>query len=166
MPFTLRAATPADTPVILACIRGLAEYERLADEAVGTEAQIRETLFGAKPAAEVILAFDGQEPAGFALFFHNYSTFLTRPGLYLEDLFVHPRFRGRGLGRLLLTRLAQIAVERKCGRFEWAVLDWNQDAIRFYESMGAIQMRDWRIYRLTGPALERLAAQDTGAEVG
>lgn len=160
MPFTLRAATPADTPVILACIRGLAEYERLADEAVGTEAQIRETLFGSKPNAEVILAFEGQEPAGFALFFHNYSTFLTRPGLYLEDLFVYPRFRGRGLGKLLLTRLAQIAVERECGRFEWAVLDWNEDAIRFYESMGATQMRDWRIYRLTGPALERLAAQD------
>lgn len=160
MSFTLRTATPADTPVILACIRGLAEYERLADEAVGTEAQIRETLFGAKPAAEVILAFDGDEPAGFALFFHNYSTFLTRPGLYLEDLFVYPRFRGRGLGKLLLARLAQIAVERKCGRFEWAVLDWNEDAIRFYESMGARQMSDWRIYRLTGASLERLAKED------
>ena len=163
MPFTLRAATPADTPVILACIRGLAEYERLADEAVGTEAQIRETLFGTKPAAEVILAFDGDEPAGFALFFHNYSTFLTRPGLYLEDLFVYPRFRGRGLGKLLLARLAHIAVERKCGRFEWAVLDWNEDAIRFYESMGATQMREWRIYRLTGAALERLATTDITA---
>jgi GNAT superfamily N-acetyltransferase len=160
VPFTLRAAAPDDTPVILACIRGLAEYERLAGEAVGTEAQIRETLFGKKPAAEVILAFDGADPAGFALFFHNYSTFLTRPGLYLEDLFVFPGYRGRGLGKQLLARLAQIAVERKCGRFEWAVLDWNVDAIRFYESMGATQMRDWRIYRLTGDALQTLATQD------
>lgn len=157
MPFTLRAATPADTPVILACIRGLAEYERLADEAVGTEAQIRETLFGAKPAAEVILAFDGQEPAGFALFFHNYSTFLARPGVYLEDLFVFPRFRGQGLGRVLLARLARIAVDRGCGRLEWSVLDWNVDAIRFYQSVGAQAMSDWTVNRLSGDALRALA---------
>ena len=160
MPFTLRPAAIDDAPIILTCIRGLAEYERLADEAVGTVAQIRETLFGRKPAAEVMLAFDGDEPAGFALFFHNYSTFLTRPGVYLEDLFVFPRFRGRGLGKLLLARLARIAIERKCGRFEWAVLDWNEDAIRFYESMGAVRMRDWRIYRLTGDALQDLATRD------
>jgi GNAT superfamily N-acetyltransferase len=160
MPFTLRSATVDDAPIILACIRGLAEYERLADEVVATEQLIRDTLFGERPAAEVILAFDREEPAGFALFFRNYSTFLTRPGLYLEDLFVFPRFRGRGLGKRLLAHLAHIAVERQCGRFEWAVLDWNVDAIRVYQGVGAKEVSDWRVYRLTGDALERLAAQD------
>lgn len=160
MAFTLRSAVATDAAVILQCIRGLAEYERLADEAVGTEESIRETLFGERPAAEVILAFEGRDPAGFALFFHNYSTFLTRPGLYLEDLFVFPRFRGRGLGKRLLAHLARIAVERRCGRFEWAVLDWNNDAIRVYEAVGAKPMSDWTTYRLTGEALQRLAAQD------
>jgi GNAT superfamily N-acetyltransferase len=147
----------ADTPVILRCIRALAEYERLADQAVGTEEQIRETLFGERPAAEVVLAFDRDEPAGFALFFHNYSTFLTRPGVYLEDLFVFPRYRGQGLGRRLLAHIARIAVDRGCGRFEWAVLDWNVDAIRVYEGVGAKPVNDWIIYRLTGDALTRLA---------
>jgi GNAT superfamily N-acetyltransferase len=161
--FTLRPAVATDAAVILQCIRGLAEYERLADEAIGTEESIRETLFGVRPAAEVILAFDGREPAGFALFFHNYSTFLTRPGLYLEDLFVFPRFRGRGLGKRLLAHLARIAVDRRCGRFEWAVLDWNTDAIRVYEGVGATPMSDWTTYRLTGEALQRLAAQDRDA---
>jgi GNAT superfamily N-acetyltransferase len=155
--FTLRPAVAADAPVILQCIRALAEYERLADQAVGTEDLIRETLFSERPAAEVVLAFDGAEPAGFALFFHNYSTLLTRRGLYLEDLFVFPRFRGRGLGRRLLAHLAQIAVDRRCGRFEWAVLDWNVDAIRVYEGVGAKPVSDWIIYRLTGDALTRLA---------
>ena len=156
-PFSLRSATPDDVPVILALIRGLAEYERLAHEVVATEELLRETLFGARPVAEVILAFSGDEAAGFALFFHNYSTFLARPGVYLEDLFVYPRFRGRGLGRLLLSRLARIAVDRGCGRLEWSVLDWNVDAIRFYRSMGAEPMSDWTVQRVTGDALNALA---------
>jgi GNAT superfamily N-acetyltransferase len=160
VPFTLRPATIDDAPIILTCIRALAEYERLADESVGTEDLVRETLFGARPAAEVILAFDGDEPAGMALFFHNYSTLLARRGLYLEDLFVFPRFRGRGLGTRLLARLARIAVERNCGRFEWVVLDWNKDAIRVYEGIGAKPVSDWRTYRLTGEALEKLAQKD------
>lgn len=155
--FSLRSATPDDVPVILACIRGLAEYEKLAHEVVATEDQLRETLFGARPAAEVILAFRDDEPAGFALFFHNYSTFLARPGVYLEDLFVFPRFRGQGLGRLLLSRLARIAVDRGCGRLEWAVLDWNVDAIRFYQSVGAQAMTEWTVNRVTGDALRALA---------
>ena len=157
-PFTLRAATPDDLPVILACIRGLAEYEKLAHEVVATDELLGESLFGERPAAEVILAFDGDEPAGFALFFHNYSTFLARRGVYLEDLFVFPRFRGRGLGRMLLARLAQITVDRGCGRLEWAVLDWNVDAIRFYHSVGAQSMTDWTVNRVTGDALRSLAA--------
>lgn len=157
-PFALRAATPADVPLILECIRGLADYEKLPHEVVATEDLLRETLFGARPVAEVVLAHEGDEPAGFALFFHNYSTFLARPGLYLEDLFVFPRFRGRGLGRQLLAHLAKLAVQRGCGRFEWAVLDWNVDAIRFYESMGAVAMHDWTVYRVSGDALQTLAA--------
>ena len=156
-PFSLRFATPDDVPVILACIRGLAEYERLSHEVVATEDLLRETLFGARPAAEVILAFRGEDAAGFALFFHNYSTFLARPGVYLEDLFVFPRFRGQGLGRVLLARLARIAVDRGCGRLEWSVLDWNVDAIRFYQSVGAQAMSDWTVNRLTGDALHALA---------
>ena len=157
MSFTLRPAVAADTPVILRCIRALAEYERLADQVVATEEMIGETLFAVRPAAEVVLAFDGEEPAGFALFFHTYSTFLARPGLYLEDLFVFPRFRGRGLGKRLLAHLARIAIDRRCGRFEWAVLDWNVDAIRVYEGVGAKPVSDWIVYRLTGEALARLA---------
>lgn len=157
--FVLRPAREDDVPVILACIRGLAEYERLAHEVVASEEQLRATLFGPRPAAEVVLAFEGDTPAGFALFFHNYSTFLARPGLYLEDLFVFPRFRGRGLGRTLLSHLARLAVERGCGRFEWAVLDWNGDAIRFYESVGAVAMSDWTVYRVAGDSLGTLAAQ-------
>ena len=156
-PFSLRFATPDDVPVILACIRGLAEYERLAHEVVATEDLLRETLFGARPAAEVILAFQGEEAAGFALFFHNYSTFLARPGVYLEDLFVFPRFRGQGLGRILLARLARIALDRGCGRLEWSVLAWNADAIRFYQSVGAQAMSDWTVNRVTGEALRALA---------
>lgn len=156
-PFSLRFATPDDVPVILTLIRGLAEYERLAHEVVATEELLRETLFGARPVAEVILAFSDEEPAGFALFFHNYSTFLARPGIYLEDLFVFPRFRGRGLGRILLARLARIAVDRGCGRLEWSVLDWNVDAIRFYRSMGAEPMSEWTVQRVTGEALHALA---------
>jgi GNAT superfamily N-acetyltransferase len=155
----IRFATIDDTPLVLALIRGLAEYERLAHEAVATEADIRESLFGSRPAAEVLLAETNGEPAGFALFFHNYSTFLGRRGLYLEDLFVYPEFRGRGIGRALMVRLAQIAVERNCGRFEWWVLDWNEPSIRFYESLGARAMSDWTVYRLSGEPLQQLASE-------
>jgi GNAT superfamily N-acetyltransferase len=153
---TLRAATIDDIPVILRCIRGLAEYERLAHECMATEELLRESLFGESPAAQVVLAMVGDEQAGFALWFRNYSTFLARPGIYLEDLFVFPAFRGRGIGRRLLEHLAQIAVSRGYGRLEWAVLDWNVDAIRFYESLGAIPMSDWTTYRVTGEALTTL----------
>jgi GNAT superfamily N-acetyltransferase len=156
IPFTLRAATPADVPTILRCIRGLAEYERLLDRCVATEALLHESLFGPSPAAEVVLAYAGEAPAGFALWFRSYSTFLGRPGIYLEDLFVFREHRGRGLGRLLLAHLAGIALERKYGRLEWAVLDWNADAIRFYESLGAVPLHDWTTYRVAGDALAAL----------
>ena len=156
--FTLRSATPDDLPVILACIRALADYERLAHECIATDAQLRESLFGEHPAAEVVLAFAGEEPAGFALWFQSYSTFLARPGLYLEDLFVYPQHRGRGLGRRLLQHLAQVAVERDYGRVEWSVLDWNVDAIGFYRSIGAELLDDWRRCRLAGDAIATLAA--------
>ena len=156
--FTLRAARPADVPTILRCIRGLAEYERLGHECVATEDLLRESLFGPAPAAEVVLAFDGDVPAGFALWFRSYSTFLARPGIYLEDLFVFPEFRGRGLGRQLLAHLARTARERGYGRVEWAVLDWNVDAIRFYESLGAEAMMDWTTYRVASDALASLGA--------
>jgi GNAT superfamily N-acetyltransferase len=156
----LTPATPADVGVLLALIRELAEYERLTDEVIATEERIRESLFGETPRAEAVLARVGDEVAGFALYFHNYSTFLARPGLYLEDLFVRPQFRGRGIGRALLARLASVALERGCGRFEWAVLDWNTDAIGFYESLGAKPMNEWTVYRLSGAALEQLAASD------
>jgi len=158
---TLRSATATDVPIILQCIRGLAEYERLAHECVATEERLRDTLFGAQPAAEVQLAYVDGEPAGFALFFHNYSTFLAQPGLYLEDLFVEPRFRGLGVGKALLARLAALAVERQCGRLEWSVLDWNRDAIGFYEKLGARGMTEWTVHRLTGDALTALAAEGT-----
>jgi GNAT superfamily N-acetyltransferase len=154
--YQLRAATPADAPAILNCIRGLAEYERLAHQCIATESLLRDTLFGPDPAAEVVLALRGQETAGFALWFRSYSTFLARPGIYLEDLFVFPAHRGQGLGRRLLAHLARTAVERGFGRVEWAVLDWNADAIRFYESLGAVPMGDWTTYRLTGDPLAAL----------
>ena len=156
--FRLRLATPDDVPTILECIRRLAEYERLAHECVATEAELRDTLFGARPSAEVVLAFAGEEPAGFALWFQSYSTFLAKPGLYLEDLFVYPQHRGRGLGRQLLRYLARVAVERDYGRVEWSVLDWNVDAIGFYRSIGAELLDDWRRCRLAGDAIPALAS--------
>ena len=156
-PFIIRDATAADVPLILRCIQGLAEYERLAHECVATEALLEASLFGDDPSASVVLAFDGAAAAGFALWFRSYSTFLARPGIYLEDLFVFPEFRGRGLGRQLLGHLARTAVDLGYGRLEWAVLDWNADAIRFYKSVGAVEMSDWTTYRVAGPALASLA---------
>ena len=154
---TLRNATEEDVPLILQFIRDLAVYERLAHACVATEESVRETLFGARPYAEVVIAEHAGEPAGFALFFHNYSTFLARPGIYLEDLYVRPELRGLGIGKALLARLASLAVERNCGRLEWAVLNWNESAIRFYRSLGALPQDQWTTYRVTGEALERLA---------
>lgn len=153
----IRVATEADVPLILDFIRRLAVYERLADRVVATEEALRRTLFGNPRFAEVLIGEADGEPVGFALFFHNYSTFLARPGVYLEDLFVRDEARGRGYGKALLARLAQIAVERGCGRLEWAVLDWNDPAIGFYKSLGAIPQDDWTTFRLTGDALESLA---------
>jgi GNAT superfamily N-acetyltransferase len=155
----IRWASAADVPLILALIRELAVYEKLAHEVVATEERLRENLFGAKPQAEVLIAEWSGEPAGFALFFHNFSTFLGRHGLYLEDLFVREQQRGKGIGKALLIRLAGIAVERGCGRFEWAVLDWNTPAQDFYKSLGASPVPEWDIFRVTGEALRNLAAQ-------
>ncbi|HEX8151707.1 MAG TPA: GNAT family N-acetyltransferase [Thermoanaerobaculia bacterium] len=158
MPLAIRPATVDDVPLILEFIRALAEYERLLDKCVATEALLRESLFGARPHAEVLIGeTENGDPAGFALFFHNYSTFLARPGVYLEDLFVKPEYRGRGYGRELLARLAAIAVERNCGRLEWWVLDWNEPAIGFYRKLGAVPMDEWTVFRLTGDALAALA---------
>jgi GNAT superfamily N-acetyltransferase len=155
----VRPAAEADVPLILRFIRELAEYERLLHEVVATEAGLRDTLFGARPAAEVVIAEEDGAPLGFALFFHNYSTFLARPGLYLEDLYVRPEARGRGAGRALLAHLARLARERGCGRLEWWVLDWNESAVRFYRSLGAQPMDDWTVFRLAGPDLDRLAGE-------
>jgi GNAT superfamily N-acetyltransferase len=160
MPITIRTATVADTPQILAFIRALAEYEKLSDACVATETTLSETLFGDRRYAEVLIADYNGKPAGFALFFHNYSTFLAKPGIYLEDLFVDPDLRGKGVGKALLARLAKLAVERNCGRLEWSVLDWNEPSIGFYKSLGAVPMDEWTIFRLTGDALGNLASQD------
>jgi len=156
---TIRPALEQETPLILQFVRELAQYERLEEQMVAGEAQMRAALFGPRPYAEVVFVCWEAQPVGFALFFHTFSTFLGRPGLYLEDLFVRPAFRGRGLGRRLLAGLAELAVERGCGRLEWAVLDWNQDAIRFYERLGARPSEEWTIYRLTGEPLRALAGQ-------
>ena len=154
--FTIRFAGQADAPLILQFIKGLAEYEKLTHEVRATETQLRETLFGARRYAEVIIGEYKGEPVGFALFFHNYSTFLGQPGIYLEDLFVQPGMRGRGFGKALFTFLARLAVERNCGRLEWAVLDWNAPAIGFYKKLGATPMDEWTVFRLTGDALTTL----------
>jgi len=155
----IRSAHPGDAVLILQLIRELAEYEKLAHEVVATEAMLRDNLFGAAPQAEVLIAEQDGEAAGFALFFHNFSTFLGKRGLYLEDLFVRPAFRGKGIGKALLKRLAGIAIERDCGRFEWAVLDWNAPARDFYVSLGAEPLPQWDIFRVTGEALARLASE-------
>jgi GNAT superfamily N-acetyltransferase len=160
--FSIRAAEPRDAAEMLRLIRALAEYEKLADMAVGTEARLRESLFGARPAAEAMIAERGGRAVGFALYFTTFSTFLCRPGLYLEDLFVEPEHRGAGIGKALLARLAALAVERDCGRLEWRVLDWNEPSIRFYESLGAKLMPEWELVRLTADGFARLARGGRG----
>jgi GNAT superfamily N-acetyltransferase len=153
----IRPARVEDVPVILQLIRDLATYERAPHEVTATEEQLVDVLFGELPAAEVLLAFEGQSPIGFAVFFHNFSTWLGRRGLYLEDLFIKPEKRGKGYGRALLVELAKIARERECGRMEWAVLDWNEPAIKFYHSLGAKPMDEWTVFRLTDDGIARLA---------
>lgn len=161
--FYIRPAIIDDIPLILAFIRALAEYERLTHEVVATEETLRQNLFGPRRTAEVILGYCGDEPAGFAVYFHNFSTFLGRPGIYLEDLFVKPHLRGRGLGKALLVHLARVARERGCGRLEWSVLDWNEPSIRFYKNLGAVPMNEWTIFRVTGETLRRLAESSSPA---
>jgi GNAT superfamily N-acetyltransferase len=155
---SLRAATPEDVPILFALIKALAEYEELSHAVTGNIADLEQHLFGSRPYAEAILAECEGQAVGFALFFYNYSTFLTQPGIYLEDLFVLPDYRRRGIGKIILTYLAQLAVDRGCGRLEWSVLDWNEPAIAFYQSMGATVLPDWRICRVTGGSLTQLAS--------
>ncbi len=155
--FEMRPAGVDDVPVILELIRDLAAYERAPDEVTATEQQLADVLFGERPAAEVLLAFEDKSPVGFAVYFYNFSTWLGRPGLYLEDLFVKPERRGNGYGRALLVELAKIARDRGCGRMEWAVLDWNESAIKFYGSLGAKPMDEWTVFRLTRDGIEKLA---------
>ncbi|HEU5247336.1 MAG TPA: GNAT family N-acetyltransferase [Candidatus Udaeobacter sp.] len=155
--FIIRPARVEDVPVILQLIRDLATYERAPDEVTATEEQLVDVLFGERPAAEVLLAFEEQSPVGFAVFFHNFSTWLGRPGLYLEDLFVNPEKRGKGYGRAMLVELAKIARDRECGRLEWAVLDWNEPAIKFYRALGAKPMDEWTVFRLTRDGIAKLA---------
>lgn len=155
--FEIRSATAHDVPLILTFIKKLAAYERLAHEVVASEELLRETLFGERKTAEVVFGYYHNEPVAFALFFHNYSTFLARPGIYLEDLYVEETLRGKGFGKAMLAYLAQLAIERKCGRLEWWVLDWNESAIRFYKNLGAVPMSDWTVFRVAGEALQNLA---------
>jgi GNAT superfamily N-acetyltransferase len=161
-PFSIRPASSSDAEAIVGLIRELADFEQLSHLVVVTPDSLRTHLFGARPAAEAVVAERGGQTVGFALYFTNFSTFLGRPGLYLEDLYVQPAHRGKGLGRMLLRHLARVAVQRGCGRFEWSVLDWNAHAIRFYEKMGATVMPDWRICRVTGPALQALGGPEGG----
>jgi GNAT superfamily N-acetyltransferase len=155
----IRAATERDVPLILTLIKELAKYERLSHEVVATEEALRDSLFGERRVAEALLGYLEDDPAGFALFFHNFSTFLGKPGIYLEDLYVRPEFRSAGVGRALLVHLAGLAKERDCGRLEWSVLDWNEPAIGFYKGIGASPVSGWTVYRVAGEALEVLAAE-------
>jgi len=155
--FQIRPAVPADVPVILEFIKKLAAYEKLSNEVVATEELLRETLFGARRTAEAAIGYLEEKPVGFVLFFYNYSTFLGRPGIYIEDLFVEENFRGRGCGRGLFLYVARLAKERHCGRLEWSVLDWNEPAIGFYKKLGAVPMSDWTVFRVTGDSLDKLA---------
>lgn len=154
--FYIRFATVDDVPLILEFIKSLAEYEKLAHEVVATEDLLRQNIFGERRRAEVIFAYEGSSPVGFALFFHNFSTFLGRPGIYLEDLYVKPETRGKGYGKMLLAYLAKLAVERNCSRLEWWVLDWNIPSIEFYKKLGAKPMDEWTVFRLTGDKLLEL----------
>jgi GNAT superfamily N-acetyltransferase len=158
---TIRPAIPADIPTLLRLIVELATYERAADAVVATQSQLHDSLFGPDAVARAILAEDAGNPVGYAVYFFNFSTWLGKPGVYLEDLYVAPEARGAGIGRRLLGYLAKIAIERGCGRFEWWVLNWNESAIRFYQSVGAVPMDDWTVYRLTGDALTRLSMSET-----
>lgn len=163
--FTIRKATVEDIPILLRFIRDLAVYEKLSHEVCATEEMLRRNLFTERQTAEALLAREGDEYVGFALFFHNFSTFLGKPGIYLEDLFVRPEFRGRGYGKALMIYLARLAKERDCGRFEWSVLNWNKPSIDFYRSIGAIPMDEWIVQRVTGEAIGRLAAQKLPNEI-
>jgi GNAT superfamily N-acetyltransferase len=160
--FEIRSAAMTDIPIILQLIRDLATYERAPNEVTATEEQLADVLFGEKPTAEVLLAFEDKTPVGFAVFFHNFSTWLGRPGLYLEDLFVKPEVRGKGYGRALLVYLAKIARHRGCGRMEWAVLDWNEPAIKFYLTLGAKPLEEWTVFRLTTDGIAQLANVEAG----
>jgi GNAT superfamily N-acetyltransferase len=153
---TLRNATKEDVGTILDFIKSLAEYEKLSDDVIATEELLSSTLFGKKKVAEVLIAFYKNEPAGFALFFHNFSTFVGKPGIYLEDLFVKPHMRGKGIGKLLLAYLGKLAVERDCGRIEWSVLDWNEPSIKFYKKLGARPMDEWTVFRMDGEKIKAL----------
>jgi GNAT superfamily N-acetyltransferase len=164
--FKIRTARLADVPTILQLIRDLATYERAPDEVTATEEQLVDVLFGEKPAAEVLLAFENETPVGFAVFFHNFSTWLGRPGLYLEDLFVKPEKRGKGYGHALLIDLAKIARDRGCGRMEWAVLDWNDPAIQFYHKLGAKPLNEWTVFRLTRDGIAKLAQSESTSTKG
>ena len=155
--FEIRTAVEGDAPLILSFIKKLAVYEKLAHKVTATEDILRETLFGERRYAEVVIGYHSGEPVGFALFFHNYSTFLGKPGIYLEDLFVDEEHRGKGFGKALLAHLAGLAKERDCGRLEWAVLNWNEPSINFYMALGAAPMNDWTVFRVTGEALDKLA---------
>lgn len=161
MTFNIRPAKPADIPVVFDLIKQLAEYEKLSHMVSGNEAMLREALFGAKPVCEAVVAFEGELPVGFALYFSTFSTFLCKPGLYLEDLFVLPEKRGCGYGKALLSHLAALCLERGCGRFEWRVLDWNEPSIKFYESIGGEMMKEWWLVRMTGDSIASLARADS-----
>jgi len=156
--FSIREATEADVPLILHFVRELAAYEKLSHEVAATEDLLRQNLFSGRRSAEALMAYEGLDPVGFALFFHSFSTFVGKPGIYLEDLYISPKYRGRGYGKALMVHLARLAKARDCGRFEWSVLDWNAPSLDFYRSLGAVAMSEWTVQRLTGEALDALAA--------